>query len=109
VLAAVAAGDQHGDKADGGVADDGDDREALGFKAYLLSVKSRNYQQLEGQMDVVKNLLGSTIRFPYNRRISRQSGNFTKEDWEAWLHQASREDLADALTVVAHLNQTKAQ
>jgi GNAT superfamily N-acetyltransferase len=82
--------------------------EGLGFKAYLLSVKSRNYAQLEGQVDAVKALLGRTIRFPYNRRITRQSGNFRKADWEAWLEQASREDLADALTVVAQLNQTKA-
>jgi hypothetical protein len=81
--------------------------EGLGFKAYLLSVFSHNYAQLEGKMTVMKDRLRS-IRFPYNRRIARQSGNFTRKRWETWLEQASRQDLADALTVVAQLNQTKA-
>jgi ABC-type transport system involved in cytochrome c biogenesis ATPase subunit/GNAT superfamily N-acetyltransferase len=84
-----------------------DGLEGLGFKAYLLSVESYNYAQLEGKVAEVKALLGK-VRFPYNRRISRQSGTFTKKRWAAWLQQATREDLADALTVVAQLNQTKA-
>jgi ABC-type ATPase with predicted acetyltransferase domain len=81
--------------------------EELGFKAYLLSVESYNYAQLEGKVAEVKALLGK-VRFPYNRRISRQSGTFTKTRWETWLRQATRRDIADALTVVAQLNQTKA-
>jgi ABC-type transport system involved in cytochrome c biogenesis ATPase subunit len=81
--------------------------EGLGFKPYLLSVFNHNYAQLEGKLRVVKDLL-RTIRFPYNRRIARQSGNFTAKRWETWLQQATREDLADALTVVAQLHQTKA-
>jgi ABC-type ATPase with predicted acetyltransferase domain len=81
--------------------------EELGFKAYLLSVTSHNYAQLKGNVAAVKDLLRA-IRFPYNRRISRQSGNLTAKQWEQWLEQAGRQDLADALTVVAQLNQTKA-
>jgi ABC-type transport system involved in cytochrome c biogenesis ATPase subunit/GNAT superfamily N-acetyltransferase len=81
--------------------------EGFGFKAYLLSVFNHNYAQLDGKLTVLKDLL-RTIRFPYNRRIARQSGNFTKKRWETWLQKASRKDLANALTVVAQLNQTKA-
>jgi len=78
----------------------------LGFTSYLLAVPEYNTKMLEGQVEQVKEVLGS-FSYPYNRRIAGATGHFTKEDYRKWLENADVSELARALSRLAQLNQTK--
>jgi hypothetical protein len=80
--------------------------EKLGFISYLLAVPEINKRVLNGQVQQVKGILGS-FSYPYNRRIAGAHGHFTMEDYRKWLKKAEMKDLAQALTRLAQLNQTK--
>ncbi|MDH5461661.1 MAG: ABC transporter ATP-binding protein [Candidatus Bathyarchaeota archaeon] len=80
--------------------------EKRGFTPYMLSVQEYNKWMLKGQVKEVKSIL-NTFTYPYTRRIAGAHGHFTMEDYEKWLKQADREDLAGALRRLAQLNQTK--
>ncbi|MEA2090569.1 MAG: hypothetical protein U9O89_07450 [Thermoproteota archaeon] len=80
--------------------------EKLGFTPYMLSVPQYNRRVLKGRTAGVKGILRD-FRFPYNRRVAGQHGNFTMKDWREWLATASPGDLAKALARLAQLDQTK--
>jgi len=82
------------------------DLEKLGFIPYLLAVPEINKRMLKGQVLQVKEILGS-FSYPYNRRIAGAHGHFTIEDYLKWLKKAETKDLAQALTRLAQLNQSK--
>ena len=59
---------------------------------------------------VVNNILysyGLGFSYTYNRRIAGAHGHFTIEDYQKWLKKAETKDLAQALTRLAQLNQSK--
>jgi len=80
--------------------------EKLGFISYLLAVPEINKRVLNGQVQQVKEIL-SSFSYPYNRRIAGAHGRFTMEDYRKWLKKAEMKDLAQALTRLAQLNQSK--
>jgi len=93
-------------KPDKSVADAVAELEKLGFTPYLLAVPEINKRMLEGRVPQVKEILGS-FSYPYNRRIAGAHGHFTMEDYRKWLKKAETKDLAQALTRLAQLNQSK--
>jgi GNAT superfamily N-acetyltransferase len=80
--------------------------EKLGFTSYLLAVPEYNKQKLKGQVTEVKEIL-EAFSYPYNRRIAGTHGRFTKDDYRIWLRNAEKPELAQALTRLAQLNQSK--
>ena len=78
----------------------------LGFTSYLLAVPEYNLEKLEGQVDQVKDIL-SKFKYPYNRRIAGDHGNYKMSDYRNWLRTVEKEELARALCRLAQLNQTK--
>jgi len=80
--------------------------EKLGFTSYLLAVPEYNTKVLDGRVQQVKEIL-SSFSYPYNRRIAGAHGCFTNGDYRIWLKKAKKEDLAQALTRLAQLNQSK--
>ena len=80
--------------------------EKCGFTSYLLSVPEYNKRMLAGQVQQVKEILGR-FSYPYNRRIAGAHGRFTMGDYRKWLKKAETRDLAQALTRLAQLNQSK--
>ena len=78
----------------------------LGFTSYLLAVPEYNKRMLKGRVSQVKEILGG-FSYPYNRRIAGAHGHFTMEDYWKWLKKAETKDLAQALTRLAQLNQSK--
>ena len=80
--------------------------EKLGFTPYLLAVPEYNKCMLKGRVTQVKKIL-SKFSYPYNRRIAGQHGHSTMENYRKWLKKTEAKDLAQALTRLAQLNQTK--
>jgi ABC-type ATPase with predicted acetyltransferase domain len=80
--------------------------EKMGFTPYLLPVIEYNQLILKDKFSQVKDIL-STFGYPYNRRIAGQHGRFTMEDYRKWLKKTEKDDLAQALTRLAQLNQSK--
>jgi hypothetical protein len=80
--------------------------EKMGFMSYLLAVPEYNKRKLEKRVQQVKKIL-ECLTYPYNWRIAGAHGHFTKEDYQKWIKKAQRDDLAQALTRLAQLNQTK--
>jgi hypothetical protein len=80
--------------------------ERIGFTPYLLAVQDYNFRMLKGRVEQLKRILGC-LKYPYNRRVAGDHGNFTMSDYRAWLLQAEKEDLARALCRLAQLNQPK--
>jgi hypothetical protein len=80
--------------------------EKIKFVPYLLAVPEFNKRMLKGRVQQVKEILGG-FGYPYNRRIAGQHGHFTMEDYQKWLEKAERNGLAQALTRLAQLNQSK--
>jgi ABC-type ATPase with predicted acetyltransferase domain len=80
--------------------------EKLGFTQYLLSVPEYNKRILKGRAPQVKEIL-RLFSYPYNRRIAGAHGRFTKKDYNSWLRNAKRDDLARAISRLAQLNQSK--
>jgi ABC-type ATPase with predicted acetyltransferase domain len=80
--------------------------EKLGFTSYLLSVPEYNERKLKGLVTQVKEILES-YSYPYNRRIAGAHGCFTKKDYNEWLQNTEKSELARALSRLAQLNQSK--
>ena len=80
--------------------------EKMGFTNYLLAVPEHNRRLLEGRIQQVKEIL-ECFSYPYNRRIAGAHGNFKNKDYHIWLENADANELANALTRLAQLNQTK--
>ena len=80
--------------------------EGLGFTSYLLAVPDYNFEKLEGQIDRVKEIL-SSFKYPYNRRIAGDHGNYKMSDYRSWLRTVEKEELSRALCRLAQLNQPK--
>jgi len=80
--------------------------EELGFTAYLLAVPEYNLEKLEGHVDQVKEVL-SSFKYPYNRRIAGDHGNYKMREYRSWLQTVEKEELARALCRLAQLNQPK--
>ncbi|MFA5364585.1 MAG: ATP-binding cassette domain-containing protein [Candidatus Bathyarchaeia archaeon] len=80
--------------------------EGLGFTSYLLAVPEYNLEKLERQVDRVKEIL-SSFKYPYNRRIAGDHGNYKMSDYRSWLRTVEKEELARALCRLAQLNQPK--
>ena len=80
--------------------------EKLGFTSYLLSVPEYNERKLKRLVKQVKEILES-FSYPYNRRIAGAHGCFTQKDYKDWLKSVGEDELAQALTRLAQLNQSK--
>ena len=78
----------------------------MDFASYLLSVPEYNKRMLEGKVKQVKEIL-KDFSYPYNRRIAGTHGPFTKNDYNEWLEEAEKCELARALSRLAQLNQSK--
>jgi ABC-type ATPase with predicted acetyltransferase domain len=80
--------------------------EKLGFTSYLLAVPEYNKPKLKDQVPEVKEILEG-FSYPYNRRIAGAHGRFTKKDYNEWLQNVGKCELARAISRLAQLNQTK--
>jgi N-acetylglutamate synthase-like GNAT family acetyltransferase len=78
----------------------------LGFTSYLLSVPEYNKRMLKGLISQVKEILGN-FSYAYNRRTAGARGHFTKKHYREWLQKAEKCELAQALSRLAQLNQSK--